>query len=124
MASNGKNNSWLVAEPIVLLSGLFTILVWLSLPYQPIYTLLLLSIFFPVIPSVALVSLVIWKYRNTVSNTALAGGVALSCFSWLQFVLPIGLGFGLIPTLVLLFLLLGSVCWITAGSEQKRPVNN
>jgi hypothetical protein len=123
MASTWKN-SWLIAEPIVLLTGLFTVLVWLSLPYSPIETLLLLSIFIPIIPSVAAVSFAIWKYRNKASNIALVGSVALSCYSSLQFVFPIGLASGIFGTLVVVLLMTGSLLLLNASGERKRLVNN
>ncbi len=123
MASTWKNG-WLIAELVVLLTGLFTILVWLSLPNSPIETLLIFSIFFPVIPSVAAVSFAIWKYRNKVSNTALVGAVTLSCYSWLEFALPIGLTSAIIGPLIELILLSGALLWLNASAERKHSVNN
>jgi hypothetical protein len=124
MASTPRNG-WLVAEPIVLLTGLFTVLVWLSIPYySPIYALLLLSIFFPVIPSVAIVSFAIWIYRNKVSNVALFGSAALSCYSSLQFVFPIGPADGIFGIVGVLLLMMGSLYWLNASAERRRVVNN
>lgn len=121
MASSWKN-SWLIAEPIVLLTGLFTVLVWLSLVGASIYALLIFSTWIPVIPAVAIVSFAIWAYRNKVSNRALVGSVALGCYSWLQ--VAFGLGgaifgfvFVLLPVMVSLYLL-------NASWERRRLVNN
>ena len=70
----------MIAEPIVLLTGLFAVLSGLVEPAaldSPIYTLLILSTWIPVIPAVAIVSFAIWAYRGKVSNRALVGSVAL-----------------------------------------------
>jgi hypothetical protein len=89
-----------IAEPIVLLTGLFTVLVWLlSLPNPPFHTLLVFSTFIPVIPSVAVVSFAIWIYRNRVSNRALVRSVALGCYSWLQVAFGFGGIFGFVMIL-------------------------
>jgi hypothetical protein len=123
MESTSKNG-WLIAEPVVLLSGLFTVLVWLFLRYwPPIETLLIFSFLIPIIPSVAVVSFVIWKCRTKVSNVALIGSVALSCYSSLQFVF-LGGPSGFIGLLDVLLLMTGSVLWLNASAERKRPVNN
>jgi hypothetical protein len=118
MESSSKKG-WLIAEPIVLLTGLFTVLVWLSLPFSPIYAILLLSIFIPVIPSVAIVSFAIWIYRNKVSNRALFGSAALSCCSSL-----IGLASAIVGIAGVLFLMMCSLIVLNASEERRRVVNN
>jgi hypothetical protein len=124
LASTGKNG-WLFAEPIVLLSLLFTVVVWLSLWNSPIYTLLIFSTFVPIIPSVAAVSFAIWKYRNKVSNRALIGSVALSCYSSLEFAFPGSWGPAGVPAILIpLFLMMGSLYWLNASADRKRLVNN
>src|SRR5712691_2339914 len=120
MAPTWKNG-WLVAEPIVLLTGLFTILVYLSVLGPPIYTLIIFSTFIPVIPAVAIVSFAIWVYRGKVSNRALVGSVVLGCYSWLQVVFGFG---GIFGVAFVLFPVMLSLYCLNASAERRRSVNN
>ncbi len=121
MASMARNG-WLVAERVVLLTGLFTVLVWLSVLGPPIYTLLIFCTYIPVIPSVAVVSFAIWIYRNKVSNRALVGSTALGCYSWLQ--VALGFGSGIFGLVIVLFPVVGSLYWLNASAERRHVVNN
>jgi hypothetical protein len=122
MASTWKSG-WLVAEPIVLLTGLFTVLVYLPLrSYTLIDTLLIFSTFIPVIPSVAIVSFAIWAYRGKVSNRALVGSTALGCYSWLQ--VAFGFGAGIFGLVFVLFPVMLSLYCLNASWERRHVVNN
>ena len=121
MASAWKNG-WLIAEPIALLTGLFTVLVWLSLVGPSIYALIIFSTWIPVIPAVAIVSFAIWAYRGKVSNRALVGSVALGCYSWLQ--VAFGFGGGIIGLVIVMFPVMVSLYLLDASWERRRLVNN
>ncbi len=121
MASTWKNG-WLIAEPIVLLTGLLTVLVWLSELGPPIYALLIFLTYIPVIPSVAIVSFAIWVYRNKVSNRALVGSTALGCYSWLQ--VAFGFGGGIFGFVFVLFPMMVSLYLLNASWERRHAVNN
>lgn len=124
MASNWKNG-WVIAEPIVLLTGFFAVLsglVELSALDSPIDALLILSTWIPVIPSVAIVSFVIWAYRGKVSNRALDGSVALGCCSWLP--VAFGIGGGMFGIVIVMFPVMVSLYLLNASAERKRIVNN
>jgi hypothetical protein len=117
LASTGRNG-WIVAETVVLLTGLFTVLVGLSLLNQPVYAFLVFSTFILVVPSVAVVSFAIWIYRDKVSNKALFGSAALSCCSSLTGLLAI---FGIVSGL---FFMMCSLIVLNASEERRRVVNN
>ena len=122
MASTWKDG-WLIAEPLVLLTGLFTVLVWLPLlNYSLVDTLLIFCTFIPVIPSVAIVSFAIWVYRNKVSNRALVGSTALGCYSWLQ--VAFGFGGGIFGFVFVLFPMMVSLYLLNASWERRHAVNN
>ena len=113
----------MIAEPVVLLTGLFTVLVLLSLPlsYPPTYALLILCTWIPIIPAVAIVSFAIWAYRGKVSNRALVGSVALGCYSWLQVAFGFGGIFGFV---FVLFPVMVSLSLLNASWERRHLVNN
>ena len=124
MASSWKNG-WVIAEPIVLLTGLFAVLsglVELSVLDSPVDALLILSTWIPVIPSVAIVSFSIWAYRGKVSNSALVGSIALGCCSWLP--VAFGIGDGVLGIVIVMFPVMVSLCWLNASAERRRLVNN
>ena len=124
MASVWKNG-WVIAEPIVLLTGLFAVLTGLvetAALDSPIYTLLILSTWIPVIPAVAIVSFAIWAYRGKVSNRALVGSVALGCCSWLP--LAFGIGGSMFGIVIVMFPVMMSLYLLNASWERRRLVNN
>ena len=124
MASTWKNG-WVIAEPIILLTGLFAVLsaiVELSVLDSPIYALLILCTWIPVIPAVGIVSFAIWAYRGKVSNRALVGSVTLGCCSWLP--VAFGFGSGMLGIVTVLFPVMVSLYWLNTSWELRRLVNN